>query len=64
VVPGSIYGSGAGTQQNNGQVIVSLEKGNMVTLVNYHSAAAVQLVSPSGGTAENVVASITLLQLN
>ncbi|PIT83090.1 collagen-like protein [Limnohabitans sp. 15K] len=64
VVPGSIYGSGAGTQQNNGQVIVRLEKGDTVTLVNYHSAAAVGLQSLSGGTEENVVASVTLLKLN
>lgn len=64
VVPGSIYGSGAGTQQNNGQVIVKLEKGDTVTLVNYHSAAAVGLQSLSGGTEENVVASVTLLKLN
>lgn len=64
VVPGSIYGSGAGTQQNNGQVIVKLEKGDTVTLVNYHSAAAVGLQSLSGGTEENVVAGVTLLKLN
>jgi hypothetical protein len=64
VVPGSIYGSGAGTQQNNGQVIVRLEKGDTVTLVNYHSAAAVGLQSLSGGTEENVTASVTLLKLN
>ena len=64
VVPGSIYGSGAGTQQNNGQVIVGLVKDDKVTLVNYHSAAAVGLQSLSGGTEENVVASVTLLKLN
>jgi hypothetical protein len=64
VVPGSIYGSGAGTQQNNGQVIVRLEKGDTVTLVNYHSAAAVGLQSLSGGREENVTASVTLLKLN
>jgi hypothetical protein len=64
VVPGSIYGSGAGTQQNNGQVIVRLEKGDTVTLVNYHSAAAVGLQSLSGGSEENVTASVTLLKLN
>jgi hypothetical protein len=64
VVPGSIYGSGAGTQQNNGQVIVRLEKGDTVTLVNYHSASAVGLQSLSGGTERNVTASVTLLKLN
>jgi hypothetical protein len=64
VVPGSIYGSGAGTQQNNVQVIVGLVKDDKVTLVNYHSAAAVGLQSLSGGTEENVVASVTLLKLN
>lgn len=64
VVPGSIYGSGAGTQQNNGQVIVTLEKEDIVTLVNYHSAAVVGLQSLSGGTELNVTASVTLLKLN
>lgn len=64
VVPGSIYGSGAGTQQNHGQVIVSLREKDTLTLVNYHSAAAVGLQSNSGGTEKNVVASVTLLKLN
>jgi hypothetical protein len=64
VVPGSIYGSGAGTQQNNGQVIVKLGEKDAVTLVNYHSAAAVGLQSSSGGKENNVTASVTLLKLN
>ena len=64
LVPGSIYGSGAGTQQNNGQVIVGLKEKDTVTLVNYRSAAAVGLQSLSGGQEENVTASVTLLKLN
>ena len=64
MVPGSIYGSGAGTQQNHGQVIVGLKKEDTITLVNYHSAAAVGLQSSSGGTERNVTALVTLLKLN
>jgi hypothetical protein len=64
VVPGSVYGSGAGTQQNHGQVIVGLRQKDTVTLVNFHSAAAVGLQSNSGGTEKNVVASVTLLKLS
>jgi hypothetical protein len=44
--------------------MVTLEKGDTVTLVNYHSAAAVGLQSLSGGTEQNVTASVTLLKLN
>jgi hypothetical protein len=64
VVPGSIYGSGADTQQNNEQVILHLGEGDVVNLVNYHSAAVVGLQSLSGGTETNVTASISLLKLN
>jgi hypothetical protein len=64
VVPGSIYGSGAGTQQNNGQMIVRLDAGNWVNLVNNLSAAAVGLQSLSGGFERNVTASVTLLKLD
>jgi hypothetical protein len=64
VIPGSIYGSGAGTQQNSGQVIVALSAGNNITLVNYSSAAAVTLASVIGGTQANVNASIIIQKLN
>jgi hypothetical protein len=64
VIPGSIYGSGAGTQQNIGQVIVKLSEGDIVTLVNYLSTKAIILENLSGGTGVNVGAAITFQKLN
>ena len=64
VVPGSVYGSGAGTQQNNGQVIAELGKEDVVTIVNFASAASVILQNLSGGTEKNVKASISFQKLN
>ena len=63
-VLGSTFGSGAGTQQNNGQVIVRLTELDVVTLVNYQSNAAVGLQSNSGGKENNVLASITFLKVD
>jgi len=58
------YGSGAGTQQNNGQVIVAIVAGDVLTLQNYTSAAAVALQTLAGGTQINVNASIVIEKLN
>ena len=63
VVPGSDYGSGAGTQQNNGSLILSLTAGNVVTLRNHTSPSAVTLATVIGGTQANVNASILIEQL-
>ncbi len=63
-VPGAIYGSGAGTQQNNGQVIVMAGAGDVLTLVNHSSAAAVGLASDIGGTQQNTNASVAIERLN
>ena len=60
VVPGTVYGSGAGTQQNGGQAIVSLGAGASLTLRNHTSAAAVGLQGLAGGTATNANASIVI----
>jgi hypothetical protein len=62
----SVYGSGAGTQQDNGQVILAVNAGDVVTLVNHTSAAAVTLAAapPIGGTAAAVNASIILEKLD
>jgi len=62
-VPGSTYGSGAGTQQNSGQVLVELVAGDVVTLRNHTSAAAVGLQTLAGGTQVNVNASIMITQV-
>ena len=64
LLDGSIYGSGAGTQQNNGQIIVELRAEDIVTLVNVTGATAIGLASKIGGDQVNVNASITILKLN
>ncbi|MFT8318805.1 MAG: collagen-like protein, partial [Sporolactobacillus sp.] len=64
LVPGTIYGSGAGTQQNNGQVILTIASGDALTLRNHSSAAAVTLQTLAGGTQTNVNASVVLKKLD
>lgn len=63
-VAGTVYGSGAGTQQNNGQAIIAIVAGDALTLRNHSSAAAVGLASVIGGTQANVNASIVIKMLN
>jgi hypothetical protein len=63
LVPGTDYGSGAGTQQNAGQAIFAVASGDVLTLRNHTSAAAIGLQTLSGGTATNVDASILIRQL-
>lgn len=60
VVPGGIFGSGAGTQQNRGELIVGLAAGDVLTLRNHSSAAAVTLQILAGGTEVNANASMTI----
>ena len=66
MVPGTVYGSGAGTQQNSGQVIVTIQANDVLTLRNHTSAAAVTLAAapPIGGTVSAVNASVLLQKLN
>jgi len=52
--------SGAGTQQNPGGVILTAAAGDVLTLRNHTSAAAVTLQTLAGGTQVNSNASITL----
>lgn len=61
--PSTVYGSGAGTQQNTGQAILVLGVGDIITIVNHSSAAAVGLASVIGGTQANVNASVLLERL-
>jgi len=63
-VAGTVYGSGAGTQQNNGQAIIAIATGDVLTLRNHSSAAAVGLQTLAGGTQTNVNASIVIKKLN
>jgi hypothetical protein len=62
-VPGTTYGSGAGTQQNTGQAIVALEAGDVLTVVNHTSSAAVTLQTLAGGTQTNTNASVVVEKL-
>jgi len=64
LVPGTIYGSGAGTQQNTGQAIFTIGSGDVITLRNHSSSSAVGLASVIGGTQANVNASISILKLS
>jgi hypothetical protein len=57
---GSTYGSGAGTQQNGGQVLASLPAGATLTLRNHLSSAAVELQPSAGGTQASTNASILI----
>jgi hypothetical protein len=63
-IPGTVYGSGAGTQQDNGQVIVTLGVNDTITLVNHSSAAAVTLQTLAGGTQTTVNSSVVIKKLN
>ncbi len=62
--PVTIYGSGAGTQENTGMGILVLSGGDILTLRNHSSAAAVTLQTLAGGTQTNVNASVTLLRIS
>ena len=61
---GTVYGSGAGTQQDDGQVILTLSASDVLTLVNHSSAAAVTLQTLAGGTQTNVNASVVITRLS
>ena len=63
-ITGATYGSGAGTQQNNGQVIAAVVAGDVLTIRNYTSAAASTLQTLDGGTQANVNASVIIERLN
>ncbi|GGI15553.1 hypothetical protein GCM10007380_28560 [Gottfriedia solisilvae] len=63
-VSGTIYGSGAGTQQNNGQAIIAFSAADVLTLRNHSSAAAIGLATVIGGTQANVNASIVIKKLD
>jgi hypothetical protein len=62
-VPGSISGSGAGTQQNTMETIVTLAAGDVLTVRNHSSAAAVSLQPLAGGTQVNSNAWILIEQV-
>ena len=63
-VAGSIYGTGAGTQGNNGMVIITAAAGDVLTVRNHSSSAAVTLQTLAGGTQINSNASILIQKLS
>lgn len=63
LVPGTIYGSGAGTQQNTGQAIFVVPAGAVLTVRNHTSSAAVGLAAPIGGTRASSNASVVIEKL-
>ncbi len=63
-VAGGTYGSGAGTQADPGMVIITASTGDVLTLKNHTSAAAVTLQTLAGGTQTNANASILILKIN
>ena len=63
-VAGSVYGSGAGTQGNTGMVIITAAAGDVLTVRNHSSAAAVTLQTLAGGTQINSNASILIQKLS
>jgi hypothetical protein len=63
LVPGAVYGSGAGTQQNTGQAIFIAPAGAVLTVRNHTSSAAVGLATPIGGTQPSANASVVIEKL-
>jgi hypothetical protein len=63
LVPGTVYGSGAGTQQNMGQAIFVASAGAVLTIRNHTSSAAVGLATPIGGTQPSSNASVVIEKL-
>jgi hypothetical protein len=61
--PVTIYGSGAGTQQNVGFGTLVLNAGDVITLRNHSSASAVTLQTLAGGTQFNANAAVQILRL-
>ena len=63
LVPGTTYGSGAGTQQNTGHAIFTVSAGSVLTLRNHTSAAATGLETLSGGSQVTTNASLVIEKL-
>lgn len=63
-VSGSIYGSGAGTQENSGMVIITADAHDVLTVRNHTSTAAVTLQTLDGGTEINSNASILIQKIS
>lgn len=64
LVPGTVYGSGAGTQQNTGQVIVTIAAGSILTVRNHTSTDGISLATHYGGPGTNVNPSVVIEKLD
>lgn len=62
-VQSSVYASSIGTQQNNGVALLSLNVGDVVTVVNHSTGLSVTLSNTVGGTQPNVNASVFIERL-
>jgi hypothetical protein len=62
VVPGSIYGTEGTSENNTGMVMINASAGDVLTLRNHTSVAAVVLDNTAGGTQTNVSASLLILR--
>jgi cell division GTPase FtsZ len=60
LVDGTTFGSGAGTQPNIGQAIVTVADDDVLTLRNHTTTAAIGLTTPIGGTEETTNASVVI----
>jgi hypothetical protein len=63
-VAGGVFGSGAGTQINTGEVVFSASAGDIISVRNHSSASVVTLQVNAGGTQANANASITIERLS
>lgn len=63
VVPSTIYGQATGTSVTTGVALIEASAGDELTLRNHLSAAALTLVTPSGGSEDNVTNSLTILKI-
>ena len=63
VVLSTIYGQATGTAVTTAFAIIEVAAGQVLTLRNHLSAAALTLVTPSGGTANNTTDSLIITKL-
>ena len=63
-VAGGIYGTGAGTQGNNGMVVITAAAGDVLTVRNHSATSGITLQTLAGGTQTNSNASILIQKLS
>lgn len=63
VVTSTIYGQATGTSVTTGIAIITVAANDVLTLRNHLSAAALTLVTPSGGTAANNTNSLVIMKI-